>query len=41
MITKNTQESDPIFSASLAFGITSTNIGHRNSAYGRGNHALM
>ncbi len=41
VIQKNTQETDPIFSASLAFGITSTNIGQWNTAYSRGNHALM
>ena len=32
-------ESDPIFSASAASGITSTNISNWNTAYGWGNHA--
>ena len=30
---------DPIFTASPSFGITSTHISHRNTAYNRGNHA--
>lgn len=32
-------ESDPVFSASAASGITSTNINNWNTAYGWGNHA--
>lgn len=32
-------ETDPIFSASVASGITSTNISNWNTAYGWGNHA--
>jgi hypothetical protein len=34
-----TAETDPIFSASPASGITSTNISNWNTAYGWGNHA--
>jgi hypothetical protein len=33
-------ETDPIFTASAAAGITSTNISNWNTAYGWGNHAL-
>jgi len=32
-------ESDPVFAASVAAGITSTNISNWNTAYGWGNHA--
>jgi len=35
-----TIESDPVFSASASFGITSTLIGNWNTAFGWGNHAL-
>lgn len=34
-----TTESDPVFTASAASGITSTNISNWNTAYGWGNHA--
>jgi hypothetical protein len=34
-----TTESDPVFTASAAFGITTTNISNWNTAYGWGNHA--
>ena len=34
-----TSESDPVFSASVAAGITSTNTSNWNTAYGWGNHA--
>jgi hypothetical protein len=34
-----TSETDPVFSASAAAGITSTNISNWNTAYGWGNHA--
>ena len=34
-----TSETDPVFSASAASGITSTNISNWNTAYGWGNHA--
>ena len=34
-----TSESDPVFSASPAAGITATNISNWNTAYGWGNHA--
>jgi hypothetical protein len=34
-----TSESDPVFTASNAFGITGTDITNWNTAYGWGNHA--
>ena len=34
-----TSETDPVFTASVASGITSTNISNWNTAYGWGNHA--
>ena len=34
-------ETDPIFTASAAFGITSTNISNWNTAFGWGNHAVV
>jgi hypothetical protein len=34
-----TAETDPVFTASAAHGISSTDIAHWNSAYGWGNHA--
>jgi hypothetical protein len=34
-------ETDPIFTASPSFGITSTNISNWNTAYGWGNHATV
>jgi len=34
-------ETDPVFVASAAYGITSTNIINWNTAYGWGNHALV
>ena len=37
----NNSETDPIFSASSAAGITTNQIAHRNTAYSRGNPALM
>jgi hypothetical protein len=33
-------ETDPVFTASAAYGISSTNISNWNTAYGWGNHAL-
>ena len=32
-------ETDPVFTASVAYGITSGQVGHWNTAYGWGNHA--
>ncbi|MDD3648071.1 MAG: hypothetical protein PHS44_06265, partial [Candidatus Dojkabacteria bacterium] len=40
-ITSVGAESDPIFSASPAAGITSTNISNWNTSYGWGNHAIQ
>ena len=34
-------ESDPIFTSSVAFGISATNISNWNTAYGWGNHATV
>jgi hypothetical protein len=38
---KNLAETDPVFTASPASGITSTNITNWNTAYGWGNHATQ
>ena len=40
-ITPTVGESDPVFTGSPAYGITSTNISNWNTAYGWGNHASV
>lgn len=35
------QESDPVYLASAAFGVTNLLIGNWNTAYSRGDHHLM
>ena len=41
VISNTVTESDPIFAASIAAGISALQISHWDEAYSRGNHALM
>lgn len=41
VISNTVTESDPVFVASIAAGISALQIVHRDEAYSRGNHALM
>lgn len=40
LIANSFTESDPVFSAHAAANVTNTKITNRDTAYGRGNHAL-
>jgi hypothetical protein len=41
IIELDNPESDPVYLASAAANVTNTKIGYWDTAYGRGNHAIM